>query len=173
MNIKRRVGFLAAGTAASICAGTARSQPADLQQLAACGALQEMAARLSCYEMAAGNLLRAVENKDIVVVEREKIRASKRALFGLPIPNIPFLNDGPEEAAEEKEYTATIAEVAPLRDAEWRIRLNTGAVWQTTEAGPIGREPKRGDQVIIRKGALGSYMMNIAGRRGLRAKRNS
>jgi len=51
------------------------------------------------------------------------------------------------------------------------MRLDDGAIWQTTEASPYVRGPHAGSTVVIRRGPLGSYMMRIDGQRALRAMR--
>ena len=56
-------------------------------------------------------------------------------------------------------------------DGKWSLELEDGAVWVQTESATLGRRPKDGSTVEIRKAAMGSYFINIDGQRAIRAKR--
>ena len=55
-------------------------------------------------------------------------------------------------------------------DGKWIMVLPDGATWQYAE---INRyvEPTRGDKILIKKAALGSFMANIDGQRAVRVER--
>jgi hypothetical protein len=176
-------GLAAALAVAALCglglgAGDAQTPPAaatgsDLvNALAACRAMGDAARRLACYDEAVTRLTQAVGRNDVVVLDREDIRRTRRSLFGFHLPRLPLFGGGAREVDESpEEITATVASAHNIGYDKYQIRLEDGAIWQTTEASPYVRGPHSGSTVVIRRGPLGSYMMRIDGQRALRAMR--
>jgi hypothetical protein len=156
-------------------AQTPAAQPtgSDLvNALAACRGIGDAARRLACYDDTASRLTQAVGRNDVVVLDREDIRRTRRSLFGFQLPRLPIFGGGAREVAEApEEITATIASVRSLGFDKWQVALEDGAVWQTTEGNPYLQAPRAGNNVVIRRGPLGSYMMKIQGQRAVRAMR--
>ena len=148
---------------------------ADLvNAVSACREIGDAARRLSCYDEAAARLAQAVGGNELVVLNREDIRQTRRSLFGFHLPRLPLFGGGSREVEETPdEITATIASVRSLGHDKWQVRLEDGAVWQTTEGSAYIRAPRAGGSVVIRRGPMGSYMMRIDGQRALRAMRAS
>jgi hypothetical protein len=172
----------AAGAAAALiawgAAAPAKDRPKVPEQAAepvraieACRQVSEAAARLACYDEASASLSAAVERKDVVVLDRQDIRDTRRSLFGFSLPRLPLFRG--ESGEEQTEITATIARASSLGMGKWQLRLEDGAVWQTTEGGGFMRDPKAGQKVVIKKGTLGNYFIRIDGQRGVRGKRES
>jgi hypothetical protein len=143
--------------------------------LAACRGIGDAARRLACYDDAATRLTQAVSRNDLVVLNREDIRQTHRSLFGFHLPRLPIFGHGggSAEQADEApaEITATIASVRSLGYDKWQIRLEDGAIWQTTESSSYIQAPHAGNSVVIRRGPLGSYLIRIQGQRAVRAMR--
>lgn len=164
--------------AAALIAGGAEAQPKQnpvrsplMQSLASCRALTDDAARLRCYDAAATALTDAATAGNVVVVDQQDLKQARKTLFGFSLPKLPFFGGDRSANDEQDELTAKIASAGPVGYGKWRIKLEDGALWETTEAsGAIGN-PRPGNEVKIKRGPLGSYMMRIAGQRGLRAKR--
>lgn len=162
------VCLLAAGAAE---AQTKPEQSPLVQSLANCRAQTDDMARLRCYDQAAGALTEAAAQGNVVVVDQQDLKRARRSLFGFSLPKLPFFR-GDESASEQQdEIAASVASARSLGYGKWRITLDSGAVWETTEASSSARNPQPGNPVLIKRGALGSYMMRIDGRRGLRSKR--
>jgi hypothetical protein len=143
-----------------------------LNAVTACRGIGDAAQRLACYDEAATRLTQAVGRNDVVVLDREDIRQTRRSLFGFHLPRLPFLGGGAREVAETPdEITATVSAASNIGYDKYRIRLEDGAVWQTTEASPSVTPPHAGSSVVIRRGAMGNYFMRIDGQRSLRAMR--
>jgi hypothetical protein len=140
-----------------------------IDALAACRALTEAAARLACYDEASARLAQAVDRKDVVVLDRQEISQTRRSLFGFSLPRIALFRG--DTAEEQSEIVAKVASVRELGNGKWQIRLEDGAVWETTEASMAVNDPRPGDEVKIKRAALGGYMIRIAGQRVLRARR--
>ncbi len=165
--------FLSASAAGAQTAAAAPSSASDLvNAVGACRSITDSAQRLTCYDAAASRLTQAVSQNELVVLNREDIRRTRRSLFGFHLPRIGLFgrNSGDEEDDPE-EITATIASVRSLGYDKWQIRLQDGAVWQTTEPSSFIRPPRAGGSVVLRRGPMGSYMIRIDGQRALRAMR--
>ncbi len=158
------VGQLPQGTDASRLIGA----------FGACREQADGAARLRCYDEAAAQLQRATQSGEVVVLTRDDVRRARRSLFGFTVPRVPFLSGGgggDEEPAQE--LTAPIAAVSDIGHGRYRLRLEDGAVWETSEANAGFRTPRVGQTVRIRRGALGSYFIQVEGGRNVRGRRVS
>jgi len=143
-----------------------------VNSIAACRGIADAAARLACYDEAATRLTQAVGRNEVVVLNREDIRQTRRSLFGFHLPRIAIFGGGAREVEETPdEITATVSAASNIGYDKWRIRLDYGAVWQTTEASAYIRPPHAGSSVVIRRGAMGAYFIRIDGQRSLRVTR--
>jgi hypothetical protein len=143
-----------------------------LNAVTACRGIGDATQRLTCYDEAATRLTQAVGRNDVVVLDREDIRQTRRSLFGFHLPRLPIFGGGAREVQETPdEITATVSAASNIGYDKYRIRLEDGAVWQTTESSPSITPPHAGSSVVIRRGAMGNYFMRIDGQRGLRAMR--
>lgn len=168
-----------AGMVASSSAGAAvaqqpqdRQRPAQLESLLRCRGIPAVEDRVRCYDSAAAVLDAATSSGNVVVIDRDAISRTRRTLFGLSLPSLPFLggNDGEEEASE---IQSTVRGARSVEHGKWLVTLQDGAVWQTTEPNTRSRSPRTGDSITIRKGSLGSYRMSWEGSRAVKAKRIS
>lgn len=158
------LALLADGPAGAAARPDAQSQLLD--KLSACRKLADPTEKLSCYDREVGALEAAVARKDVVVVDRETARTTRRSLFGFNLPKLPFFDH--EEA--EEEISAKVTSVQSLGFGKWRIQLDGGAVWSTTEASNV-LLPRAGDTVTIKRAALGSYFIKFPGARAVRGQR--
>lgn len=150
----------------------AEGPPAPLRALTACRALTEPSARLACFDKASAELETAVAAKSVVVLDRTEVTQTRRSLFGLRLPKLKIFGGGDDEGGEElKELTAKVTEVRPLGYGKFRLVLEDGAPWETTEAlGTFARPPAVGDTVNIRRGMAG-YFLKVGGQSAVRARR--
>ena len=81
--------------------------PPQLQRLLACRGLSDGAARLACFDREAGAAAQGFARGDIVAVDREKIRSTKRTLFGLAIPNLGLFGDDGNELKQVEGVKST------------------------------------------------------------------
>jgi len=58
-------------------------------------------------------------------------------------------------------------------DGNWILRMQDGAVWRQTDGAVLSRDPRPGSVVVIKKAALGSFMMDIDGQPAVRAHRDN
>jgi len=128
------------------------------------------AARLRCYDVAAEALTDASTKGEVIVVDRDDVRKTRRSLFGFNLPKLPFFGGDDSQDAQADEVEAVIKSVRTGRDGKHVLVLDDGSVWQTTEGRPIRAEA--GAPITIKRAALGSYFLRVGGRsvKGIRIR---
>lgn len=164
------IALLVVGFAAPAQAQVRERQPRapQFQSLMACRQIADQGARLACFDAQAAAIDAAEARSDIVVVDRQQLRSTRRSLFGLALPRIPFLDDDRTELP--REYEATIRSVSGTRDGKLTFDLGD-ATWRTTEVPTYQSDPRAGEKVKIRRGPLGSFKLSVEGRPAMRALR--
>lgn len=153
----------------------ARPKPKDarsnalIQALSACRAVADEKARLDCFDRASATLAEAVAKKELVVLDQQEIRETRRSLFGFSVPNIPLFRG--EGGGDTGQLETTIAGASSLGSGKWQIRLEDGAIWQTNESWLGLADPRPGQKIVIKRGTLGNYFLRINGQRGVRGRR--
>lgn len=159
-------------------AGAAEAYAADqpirssrlMDDLRSCRAIGDAAQRLACYDSSAAKLEEAIAKRDAIIVDREDVRRTKRSLFGLDLPNFSLFGG---KADEDKERISQIDAVAKtVREGPygvWRITLDDGATWETSQSGY--RAPRPGSKIRIKAGALSSYLLSVDGSPSVKAHR--
>lgn len=142
---------------------------AIVKALEACREIADAGERLACFDAASRRLSEAVDRKELVILDKSEIRQTKRSLFGFSVPRIGLFRD--DDGDEQSELITKITSVRNLGNGKWQLRITEGAIWETTEPSGMIDNPRVGNEVRIKKGTLGSYLMRIAGQRALRAKR--
>jgi hypothetical protein len=146
--------------------------PAQVTTLLNCRTITDSAARLACFDKSAAAIGDAVAKRDLVVFDRESVKKTKRGLFGFSIPNLGIFGDD-DDAVEIKQIEGTIASTAFNADGGYIFRLADGSRWSQMDSKPFAIAPRSGDKVVVRKGALGSYILTVAGLPGDKVKRTN
>lgn len=165
-------GFLLLASAGAVAAAEpqAGSRTPVLQHLLDCKDKTEAAERLACYDAAVSEMAQAEKAGDIVVVDREQARTVRKQAFGFNLPSFSLFERG--EKPEMLDQVTLAVESAYLgRDGRWVIEADGGGVWTQTEGDPPFNPPHKGSTAEVRRGALGSYFMNIDGQRAVRVRR--
>ena len=146
---------------------TATAPPPVYQAVLDCRSVSDAAQRLACYDKSVGAMSDAAGRKDVVVIDRESIRATKRGLFGVSLPNIKIF--GGNDDVEVNQIESTIASAPASRDGMSVFILSDGSRWKQTD----GRftYPKAGQKILVKRAALGSFMANVNGQPGVRVMR--
>lgn len=146
-------------------------RPAALEALRACQALTADADRLACYDRAAAALSTSVEKKEVIVLDQQDVKKTKRSLFGFTLPRIGLFGDADKDrdTPEFTQIETTVTGVRGLGYGKYSFTIEDGAVWQTTEAAPM--TPKPGEKVLIKKAALGSYFIRFGRQRAVKGMR--
>jgi hypothetical protein len=146
----------------------AQQQPAQapgvLEQVYACAAVTEEAARLRCYDDAVGRLRAAQTSGDLVAVDRVQAQEIERESFGFSLPSLPRIFSRPDgaggttEAAQTERVTMRVAAVRQRNTGMYVVTMDNGQVWEQTDQISL-RRLRAGDTVEIRRAALGSFML--------------
>lgn len=168
------IGTLAAGWLAAAGAPAAAQEaaappagPSAYQTLVDCRGVADPAARLACFDKAAASLASAVETKQVMVVDKGTMRETKRRLFGIALPNVKLF--GPADDEEVDQIASTITGVTDMRDGLAIFALADGSRWRQTEGRYLFA--KVGQPIVVKRGALGSYMANVNGKTAVRVMR--
>ena len=142
--------------------------PPAVQQLIACRSINDPAQRLACYDRQSDALNVAIAKKDVVVIDKARATATRRSLFGFSIPDFGGLFGGGDDI---KQIEGIVAAAAPNSDGGWTIKLADGSMWTQTDQSPIALEPRRGDKVVVRRGALGAFFLELGRQPGFKVRR--
>jgi hypothetical protein len=91
-------------------------------------------------------------------------------LFGLSIPRLSIL-EGSGKADEISQVDGILSSVGRNSDGGYIFSLQDGASWTQIDGYPFAVEPKAGDKVIVKRGALGSYVLAVNRQPGVKVKR--
>jgi hypothetical protein len=168
--------WLVAGSLAAIAAtdATARpipssAPPAAVQTLLSCRSITGSTQRLACYDRAAQGFATAVEKKEVVMIDKARANEARRSLFGFTVPNFGALFGGGGE--EISQIESTVTDVVENGLGGFTLKLADGSVWAQIDDTPVARPPRRGDKVVVRRGALGAYFVKLGSQPGFKAKR--
>ena len=167
------LGAASAAAAQNRRTTTAPERPEVLNQLTACRQVTPDAERLACFDRQVAALEAAEAAREIAVVDRQQIRRARRSLFGLTLPDLGIFGgdrDEGEDGAAVNEINTTILAIGSNAEGRMTYRLADESVWVQTE-GRFGRMPRSGEAIRIRRGPLGSFLANVAGRPAVRVIR--
>ncbi|MGH6658574.1 MAG: hypothetical protein ACREBK_06220 [Sphingomicrobium sp.] len=143
--------------------------PAAVQQLLDCRKLGDSAQRLACYDRQAGVISQAIATRELVVIDKARANQAKRSLFGFSVPNFGGLFGGGED--DIKQIESTIASVSHNPEGGWLLKLADGSLWSQVDDAMLGLPPKRGDKVVVKRGLMGSFYLELGKQPGFKAKR--
>jgi len=165
--------FLLAALCASpaLATDTQTNRPKAYTDILACRAVADATARLACFDTASKALEDATDNRQIVMLDQDDVRKTKKSLFGFSLPKIPFFGESEEEQeAEFKQVEGQLTGVQSIGAGKYQFTVKDAGVWQTMEATAVLL--KDGKPFVIKRGALGSFLLVMNGR-GIRVKRVS
>lgn len=136
--------------------------PGVLEQVYACAGVSDEAARLRCYDDAVGRLRAAQTSGDLVAVDRAQAQEIERESFGFSLPSLPRIFSRPDapagESAQTDRVAMTVASIRQRNTGMWVVTMSNGQVWEQTDQISL-RRLRAGDNVEIRRAALGSFML--------------
>jgi hypothetical protein len=105
----------------------------------------------------------AESRNEVVVVDKEQVKKARKGLFGLSLPDLGGVfgtGDDNEDKYGLSEIQSTVKAAVSGTSGKWTIILEDGAKWVQTDTTAI-RTPKAGQPIIIKKGALGSFVAKV------------
>lgn len=168
--------FLAAPAAGQRSSGRAQPEAQQgrspaLTRLVACRTLATPAEQLACYDREVAAIDAAEANRELVIVDRQQIRNTRRSLFGLSLPDLGIFGDDNEEGDAPSRIESTIRSARRLGHGRWIIELADGARWMQIDTKRLAIDPRRGQAIRIRRAALGSYLANVNDQTAIRVRR--
>lgn len=135
--------------------------PQSLAKLLECKALSDPAARLACYDEQTSAIEAATQRKDLLVLNKDDVKRTRRSLFGFSLPKLPLLGDEDDKDDSNRvdEIEDKLASVRSQGYGLWQVKLGDGSTWQTTDAMTF--TPKAGMSITIKRGVLGSFKGSI------------
>ena len=169
-----RVGMAAVlGLACLPTGATAQDAPSDsarLRQMLACDGIARKSARLACYD----DLAHPRAGRPVVAERTAPAPApdpvSPQA-FGLETVKVERERRERDRPAKLEQISATATAARDDGIGHWIITLDNGARWQMIEREPGFAPPRSGAPVIIRRAAMGSYLMEVAHQQAVRVQR--
>jgi len=163
---------LAAVAAPAAAQPPEQERPAALTRLVECRAVQAEAERLACYDREVAAFEAAEQSRELVVMDRQQVRRTRRTLFGLVLPNLDLFGDDNEDEEEGvSELETTLRSAAEDPNGKWILVLEDGARWRQIDSRTLSRDPRGGQTIRIRRAAMGSYLANIDGQIAIRVRR--
>jgi hypothetical protein len=175
----QRVAIVLAGSTAlalvpSPAAGQV-SEGAVLGIMRECSRIDDPSARLACYDnnmRSAGGAVRST------VPGQVQVQGGGGAVFtdgrpaGFGREDLPVPESARAATFGPDEIVATVTEVTPRGPGIYAFTLSDGAQWVFTESGgSTYNPPRRGSEVEIIRGALGSFLMRFSNQPAVRVRR--
>jgi hypothetical protein len=170
MSLISGLAALAAASTLSTQAAPLQERPETLERLMACRGIADNAARLNCFDTAAGALDTAQRQGEVVVMDRAGIAETRRELFGFEMPSLPRLF-GPEGAVEIDSIETTLQSASLVGEGRWVFRLADGSVWRQIDSERARFQNSPGQPVRVRRASLGSFLLTVDGSRAVRVRR--
>lgn len=140
MPVLSRLGVSVAALAL-VAPGALAFQADPVDDVLACRAIDDIEARLACFDASAERLASARQSGDIVIVEREDVEAVERDSFGFNLPSLPrFSLSLPNLAGSGSQHQAIAEQNAATGDAA--VRVAEAAAPETPRAAETAPEPE-------------------------------
>ena len=150
---------------------SAQERPQALTRVLDCRALQSPQDRLACYDREVAALQQAEESRQLVVMDQQQVRRTRRSLFGLMLPNLDLFGDDNQDQEGVSEIQSTIRSAVQTPYGKWILTLEDGARWIQIDSRDFARDPRAGHPIRIRRAAMGSYLANIDNQIAIRVRR--
>ena len=163
------------------CINTGHAAESE-DELAACRAIEADAERVACYDAIAHGQVEEQENKGLAVVPAAAaievatspaVTPSPDEDFGKNTTDDDLTRDAeePENDDDDDQLTATVTSVREYKRDRVVFTLDNGQEWRQSSASTLRLDV--GDEIVIRKGAFGSFNMAKQGSsRPMKVRRN-
>ncbi|BBN83167.1 hypothetical protein PA25_31520 [Pseudoalteromonas sp. A25] len=146
-----------------LASATAFAQPVDQQALAACTLIKKDFKRLVCFDKVMANQPINIEQ---TITQNAPPELSDEERFGMSKKLLKEKTD----YSEAQQINASVIEVKKSPLGTRLFKLDNGQSWKQLDSGAF--YAKKGDDIQIERGTLGSFIMTKAGsNRSIRVKR--
>jgi hypothetical protein len=144
--------------------------PPGFTRLIACQQIRDNVQRLACYDREVASVGSANARGDLVVMDKEQVRKTRRSLFGLALPDLGVFGGG-DLPGDADALETTIRGAKEAADGKWWFNLAEGGTWVQLDSRDFIVDPAPGQPVRIRRAAMGSYIMNVNKQRAIQVHR--
>ena len=149
----------------------AEQRPEVVTRLVQCRGLGSAQERLACYDREVAALDAAQSSGDLITMDRQEVRRTRRSLFGLALPNLGVFGDDNDDDEAASRLESTVRSATQNANGKWIITIEDGARWQQIDSRNLGFPPRAGQPIRIRRAGLGSYFVNVNGQTAIRMRR--
>lgn len=149
----------------------AQERPEVLSRVVQCRGIASSQERLACFDREVAALDQAQSAGELVAMDRQQVRRTRRSLFGLTVPNLGFLGDDNEDDEEASRLESTVRSASMNANGRWVITIEDGARWQQIDSRGLNFPPRPGQPIRIRRASLGSYFVNVNNQTAIRMRR--
>ncbi|KUO53822.1 MAG: hypothetical protein APF82_09920 [Sphingomonadales bacterium BRH_c42] len=144
--------------------------PAAMARLFDCREVVDSQERLACYDREVNHVYQAQASKDLIIADREQVEETKKGLFGFSLPKLGIFG-GDDEKEAVKSVTLELSGARKMANGRYILTMRDGAQWMQTDSTLVLRDPEVGEEVVISRASMGSFMAKIGTRRSFRVKR--
>jgi hypothetical protein len=142
-----------------------------LTRVVDCRKIADGPGRLACYDREVTAMESAESRKELVVVDRDQLRKTRRTLFGLTLPNLSVFGDDNQDEEGVQRIETRIKSVTQDPYGKWMFTLEDGARWAQLDSVDLPIDPLPGHTIKIRRAAMGSYLANVKDQTAIRVRR--
>jgi hypothetical protein len=170
------LGCLAISSGVNAAPGAPSIEPgraAVLKALTDCRKLTDSASRLACFDKATEALDVAESQGEVVVMDREQVRAVKRQAFGFNLPTLHIFDRSNKPDEKIDHLVLDLSEAHLNGEGRWVFVSTDGAVWRQTDASDFAEDPHKGSKLLVKNGVLGSFFCKVDNQPQVRCQRVS
>jgi hypothetical protein len=144
--------------------------PAPIARVVACQSVADSAQRLACFDREVAAMAQAEASGELVAMDRQQLRRTKRSLFGIALPDLDVFGDN-DGAEGDTTLETTIKSARQRADGKWILDLAEGGRWMQIDSHQLAQDPRPGHPIRIRQAAMGSYLANVNKQYAIRVRR--
>ena len=148
-----------------------QERPQAISRVVQCRGIAAAEERLACYDREVAAMDQAQASGELVAMDRQQVRRTRRSLFGLALPDLGIFGDDNDEEEEATRIESTVRAATQNSLGKWIIELEDGARWLQTDSRNLSFPPRPGQPIRIRRAALGSYLANVNNQIAIRMRR--
>lgn len=161
-------GFVA--LAAPAIAQNAAEAPVVVQSITACRQIVDEAERFACYDRVAGAIGKGESaiNQAAQPPTPAQRQETERREFGRPAAPPPIVRkpEPPKQAARAKpkradQVVSKLEHISKIPDGRLLIVTTDGGTWVQTDHERFQNLPRRGDEIMLRRGPLGNFLCDL------------
>lgn len=148
-----------------------QERPEVLSRVVQCRSIASSEERLACFDREVAAMEAASSTGELVAMDRQQVRRTRRSLFGMSVPNLGIFGDDNEDDEEASRLESTVRSASLNGEGKWTITIEDGARWLQIDSRDLNFPPRAGQPIRIRRASLGSYFVNVNNQTAIRMRR--